>query len=104
MAYSVTQRTHEIGIRMALGGQRSRVMSLILRKGLALTLIGLAAGLAVAILASQVVASVLLNVSATDPLILGGAAVFLTAIALTASLVPARRATKVDPLTALHCD
>jgi predicted permease len=104
MAYSVTQRTHEIGIRMALGGQRSRVMSLILRKGLALTLIGLAAGLVAALSASQVVASVLLNVSATDPLIFLGASVFLGAIALLASLLPARKATKVDPLTALHCD
>jgi predicted permease len=104
MAYSVTQRTHEIGIRMALGGQRSRVMSLILRKGLALTLIGLVAGLVAALSASQVVASVLLNVSATDPLIFLGASVFLGAIALLASLLPARKATKVDPLTALHCD
>jgi len=104
MAYSVSQRTHEIGIRMALGGQRSNVMGMVLRKGLALTVIGLAAGLVVALLASQVVASLLLNVSATDPLIFAGAAVFLIGVALTASLMPARRATKVDPLVALHCD
>jgi len=102
MAYSVTQRTHEIGIRMALGGQRSRMMSLILRKGLALTLIGLAAGLVAALSISQVVASMLLNVSATDPLILTGAALFLAVVALLASLFPARRATQVDPLVALH--
>jgi predicted permease len=104
MAYSVSQRTHEIGIRMAVGGQRSRVMGLVLWKGLALTLIGLAAGLFAALSASQVVASMLLNVSATDPWIFLGASVFLTAIALLASLLPARRATQVDPLTALHCD
>jgi predicted permease len=104
MAYSVSQRTHEIGIRMAVGGQRSRVMGLVLWKGLALTLIGLAAGLLAALSASQVVASMLLNVSATDPWIFLGASVFLTAIALLASLLPARRATQVDPLTALHCD
>jgi predicted permease len=102
MAYSVTQRTHEIGIRMALGGQRGRVMSLILQKGLVLTLIGLAAGLVAALSASQVVASVLLNVSATDPLIFLGASLFLAVIALLASLFPARRATQVDPLVALH--
>jgi predicted permease len=102
MAYSVTQRTHEIGIRMALGGQRSRVMSLILQKGLALTLIGLAAGLVAALSISQVVASMLLNVSATDPLIFLGASAFLAAIALLASLFPARKATQVDPLVALH--
>jgi predicted permease len=102
MAYSVTQRTHEIGIRMALGGQRSRVMGMVLKKGLALTLIGLAAGLAVALTASQVVASMLLNVSASDPWIFAGASVFLAAIAMLASLLPARRATQVDPLVALH--
>ena len=104
MAYSVSQRTHEIGIRMAVGGQRSRVMGLVLAKGLALTLIGLAAGLVAALSVSQVVASMLLNVSATDPWIFFGASVFLAAIALLASLLPARRATKVDPLTALHCE
>jgi predicted permease len=102
MAYSVTQRTHEIGIRMALGGQRSRVMSLILRKGLALTLIGLAAGLVAALSISQVVASMLLNVSATDPWTFLCASTFLAAVALLASLFPARRATQVDPLVALH--
>jgi predicted permease len=102
MAYSVTQRTHEIGIRMALGGQRSRVMGLVLKKGLALTVIGLGAGLVAALSAAQVVASMLLNVSATDPWVFVGASLFLAAIALLASLLPARRATKVDPLVALH--
>jgi predicted permease len=102
MAYSVSQRTHEIGIRMALGGQRSRVMGMVLRKGLALTAIGLLAGLVVALSATRVVASMLLNVSATDPWTFAGASVFLAAIALLASLLPARRATQVDPLVALH--
>ena len=104
MAYSVTQRTHEIGIRMALGGQRSNVMGMVLKKGLALTTIGLIVGVAVALVASQVVASLLLNVSATDPSIFVGSALFLTAVALTASLLPAQRATKVDPLVALRCE
>jgi len=104
MAYSVSQRTHEIGIRMALGGQRSNVMGMVLKKGLALTLIGLGAGVVVSLSASEIVASMLLNVSATDPAIFAGAAVFLLAVALTASLLPALRATKVNPLIALHCD
>jgi predicted permease len=102
MAYSVTQRTHEIGIRMALGGQRSRVMGMVLKKGLALTVFGLIAGLVAALSAAQVVASMLLNVSATDPWIFSGASLFLAAIAVVASLLPARRATQVDPLVALH--
>ncbi len=102
MAYSVSQRTHEIGIRMALGGQRSNVMGMVLKKGLALTTIGLLVGVAVALAASQVVASLLLNVSATDPSIFARAGLFLIAIALTASLLPAQRATKVDPLVALR--
>jgi len=104
MAYSVTQRTHEIGIRMALGGQRSRVMNLVLRKGLGLTAIGLAVGLIASLSASQLLGSVLLNVSATDPWIFVGAAIFLAAIAMMASVLPARRATQVDPLVALRCE
>ena len=104
MAYSVSQRTHEIGIRMALGGQRSNVMTMVLRKGLALTVIGLLAGIFAALLATQAVASLLLNVSASDPWIFAGAGLFLVAVALTASLMPARRATQVDPLIALHCE
>jgi len=104
MAYAVSQRTHEIGIRMALGGQRANVLGMVVRKGLALTLIGLLAGLVAALSAAQVVASMLLNVSSTDPWIFVGAALFLTAIAVLASLLPARRATRVDPLVALHCE
>jgi len=102
MAYSVNQRTHEIGIRMALGGQRSRLLGMVLTRGLALTLFGLGVGLVVALSASQAVASMLLNVSANDPWIFAGAAVFLAAVAVLASLLPARRATQVDPLDALH--
>jgi predicted permease len=104
MAYSVSQRTHEIGIRMALGGQRSRVLGLVLKKGLALAFVGLTAGVVAALSVSQVAASMLLGVSATDPAIFAGASVFLLAIALVASLLPARRATKVDPMIALHCE
>jgi predicted permease len=104
MAYSVSQRTHEIGIRMALGGQRGNVMGMVVNKGLRLAVAGLLAGLAVSLGVSQVLAGLLVNVSATDPAILASAALFLTLVALLASLLPARRATQVDPLTALHCD
>jgi ABC-type antimicrobial peptide transport system permease subunit len=104
MAYSVSQRTHEIGIRMALGGQRGNIMGMVMGKGLQLALAGLLAGLAVSAGASRLLAGMLVNVSATDPVILAGAAIFLTLVALLASLLPARRATQVDPLTALHCD
>jgi predicted permease len=104
MAYSVSQRTHEIGIRMALGGQRGNIMGMVMGKGLRLALTGLLAGLAVSAGVSRLLAGMLVNVSATDPVILAGAAVFLTLVAMLASLLPARRATRVDPLTALHCD
>ena len=104
MAYSVSQRTHEIGIRMALGGQRGNVMGMVVAKGLRLTMAGLLAGMAVSLGTSQLVAGMLVNISPSDPAILAGAALFLTLVALLASLLPARRATRVDPLTALHCD
>jgi predicted permease len=104
MAYSVSQRTHEIGIRMALGGQRGDVMGMVVGKGLRLALAGLLAGLTVSLGVSKILARLLVNVSATDPAILASAAMFLTLVALMASLAPARRATQVDPLTALHCD
>jgi len=102
MAYVVSQRTHEIGIRMALGGQRGSVLAIILRKGLGLTLIGLLAGLAAALSMTQVISSLLLNVSARDPLVFTGASLFLMLVALLANLAPARRATQVDPLVALR--
>ena len=104
MAYSVSQRTHEIGIRMALGGQRGNVMGMIVTKGLRLALAGLLVGLAVSLSTSRLLAGMLVHVSANDPAILACAAVFLTLVALLASLLPARRATRVDPLTALRCD
>jgi putative ABC transport system permease protein len=104
MAYSVSQQTHEIGIRMALGGQRGNVMGMVVGKGLRLAIAGLLAGMAVSVGVSRILAGLLVNVSATDPAILVSAALFLTLVALLASLLPARRATQVDPLTALHCD
>jgi putative ABC transport system permease protein len=101
-SYAVAQRTHEIGIRLALGAQLSDVLRLVLRQGLILTMIGAAIGLFGAYLAMRAITSVLYGVSATDPLTFALVAGLLIAVALIASYVPARRATKVDPLVALR--
>jgi putative ABC transport system permease protein len=102
MAYSVSQRTSELGIRMALGAQTADVVALVVRQAMVLTLIGLAIGVAASLALTRLAAGVLVQVSATDPLIFGGAALFLAAIALAASYLPARRATRIDPLIALR--
>jgi putative ABC transport system permease protein len=102
MAYAVSQRTQEIGIRMALGAMPRNVLGDVLRRGMMLTAAGLAAGLAGALAVTRLVGSMLVGIDAHDPLTFIGAAVFLTLIALLASYVPARRATKVDPVVALR--
>jgi putative ABC transport system permease protein len=101
MAYSVTQRTPEIGVRMALGADRRRISRLVMRRGLVQMGIGLALGLAGAYGLSRVLTGVL-AVSPTDPATFATITVLLAATALAACLIPARRATRVDPLVALR--
>jgi putative ABC transport system permease protein len=101
MAYSVTQRTHEIGIRLALGAAHADVLRMVLRHGLKLTLLGVAIGLAAALGVTRLIAS-LLYVGPTDGLTFTAISVLLAAVAMLASLLPARRAARVDPLVALR--
>ncbi|MGH9839009.1 MAG: ABC transporter permease [Blastocatellia bacterium] len=104
MSYGVAQRAHEIGLRMALGAQRRDVLRLMLKHGLALTLAGLALGVAGALALTRLMKSYLFGVSAADPLTFGLVALLLATVALLACWIPARRATKVDPMIALRCD
>jgi predicted permease len=102
MAYSVGQRTHEIGIRMALGARTSDVWKMVLKQGVIITVIGMVCGLVCAVGLSGVLASMLYGVSATDPLTFLFITLLLAAVALAACYIPARRATKVDPVIAIR--
>ena len=102
MSYSVARRTREIGIRMALGAERKSVLWLVLREVALMVLAGVAIGLPIAVALSRVVQSQLFALSAYDPIALAGAAVLLTTVALVAGYLPARRATRVDPMLALR--
>jgi len=102
MAYAVTQRTQELGVRIALGAQPREVLRLVLRQGLYLVSIGLAVGLFGALALRGLIKGLLFQVQASDPATLVSVAVVLVVVALLACWIPARRATKVDPLVALR--
>ncbi|MFN7948112.1 MAG: ABC transporter permease [Blastocatellia bacterium] len=104
LAYSVTQRTHEIGIRAALGASRSDIVRLILSQGMRLALPGAALGLVAALALTRLVSTLLFDLSATDPLTFGVITLLLFGVAMLACYLPARRAAKADPLTALRCE
>ncbi|HZF37447.1 MAG TPA: ABC transporter permease [Blastocatellia bacterium] len=104
MSYLVTQRRHEIGVRMALGAQTGDVLRLVIRQGMALALTGVLIGLIAAFGLTRLLKSLLFDLSATDPLTFFATALLLALAALLACYLPARRATKVDPVVALRCD
>jgi putative ABC transport system permease protein len=102
MSYSVTQRTHEIGVRMAMGAERRDVIKLILKEGLLLVVIGMSIGLAGALALTRIVASLLFGVSPNDVITFALIALLLILIALLACYIPARRATRIEPMVALR--
>ena len=102
ISYLVSERTHEIGIRLALGAQRRDIMQMVLRQGLGLSIAGAAVGLVCALIVSHLMAGLLYGVRPTDPLTFAGVALLLIGVALLACYIPARRAIRVDPLVALR--
>jgi ABC-type antimicrobial peptide transport system permease subunit len=104
MAYSVVQRTHELGIRLALGASRETVLRGVLRRGLGLVAIGIVAGVAGALAFTRVLGALLYGVSATDPWVFAAIIGLLAVVGILSSYVPARRATRVDPMVALRSE
>jgi putative ABC transport system permease protein len=102
MSYSVAQRTHEIGIRMALGARRPDVLTLVVKQGMALALMGIAAGTVLSLAMTRLISGMLFGISATDPLTFVAVGAILGTVAFLANYLPARRASKVDPMVALR--
>ncbi|PYV04118.1 MAG: hypothetical protein DMG10_08980 [Acidobacteria bacterium] len=102
VSYSVSQRTREFGVRLALGAQRADLIRLVLREGVAATVLGLAMGVIGALVLTRVLSSLLYGIRPTDRLTFAGVSAFLLAVTLAANYIPARRATKVDPMVALR--
>jgi putative ABC transport system permease protein len=104
ISYAVSRRTHEIGVRMALGATPRNVVRLIIGQGMRVVMAGVVAGLIGALLVTRLMTNVVYGVRVTDPLTYGAVALLLTVVALLASYIPARRATRIDPLTSMRSD
>jgi len=104
MSYSVARRTNEIGIRMTLGARTRDVMGLVMRESMVLVAAGVVIGLGAAVAASRLVASLLFGLTPTDPLAMAGAIAVMILVSALAGYLPARRASKVDPMVALRCE
>jgi len=102
VSFLVTQRTHEFGIRIALGAQKTNLLKLVIGKGVVLSLIGVTLGLGASLILTRLMTGLIYGVASTDPVTLIAVAGLLTTVTIIASYIPARRATKVDPLTALR--
>jgi putative ABC transport system permease protein len=102
LSYAVAQRTNELGIRIAMGAKTRDILGMVIRQGMLLTAVGLIIGVALAFAVTRVMASLLFEVAPTDPITFAGVALILSLVALAASFLPARHATRVDPLEALR--
>ena len=104
VAYGVSQRTHEIGVRMALGAERRAILGLVLKEGMAMAIVGVGAGLLGAFALARLLQGMLFGIGAADPLTYAATAAVMSGVALVATWVPARRATRVEPTAALRCE